>query len=109
MFNVNRIIWVMLSVLLLAGAFAGTLGIISQSANANAAGNYVVLAWNDLGMHCYNRNFQDLAVLPPYNTLWAQVVKVGDPPQIVTSGITVTYVFTDNTYSVGKSNFWTYA
>ena len=69
---------------------------------------YKVLAWNDLGMHCYNRSFQDLAVLPPYNTLWAQVIKVGDPPQIVTTGITVTYVFTDNTYSVGKSDFWTY-
>ena len=60
-------------------------------------------------MHCYNRNFQDLAVLPPYNTLWAQVVRVGDPPQVVTAGITVTYMFTDNTYSVGKSDFWTYA
>ncbi len=69
---------------------------------------YVVLAWNDLGMHCYNRDFQDLAVLPPFNTLWAQVIRVGDPPLIVTSGITVTYVFTDNTYSVGKSNFWDY-
>ncbi len=33
----------------------------------------------------------------------------GDPPQIVTTGIQVTYVFTDNTYSVGKSNFWTYS
>ena len=70
--------------------------------------NYVVLAWNDLGMHCYNQDFQDLAVLPPYNTLWAQVIEVGDPPQIVTSGITVTYGFADNTYSVGKSNFWQY-
>ena len=73
-----------------------------------ASNEYVVLAWNDLGMHCYNRDFQDLAVLPPYNTLWAQVVKVGDPPQIITSGITVTYSFPDNTYSVGKSNFWDY-
>ncbi len=72
------------------------------------ATEYVVLAWNDLGMHCYNRDFQDLAVLPPFNTLWAQVVKVGDPPEIITTGITVTYVFTDNTYSVGKSNFWEY-
>ena len=44
----------------------------------------------------------------PYNTLWAQVIKVGNPPQIVTSGISVTYSFPDNTYSVGKSNFWTY-
>ena len=71
-------------------------------------GEYVVLSWNDLGMHCYNRDFQDLAVLPPYNTLWAQVVKKGDPPQIITEDITVTYEFPDNTYSVGKSNFWQY-
>jgi hypothetical protein len=73
---------------------------------------YVVLAWNDLGMHCYNRDFSDLGVLPPYNNLWAQVIKVGDPPQKITQGITVTYEFPDNTYSVGivtKSNFWTYA
>ncbi len=70
---------------------------------------YVVLAWNDLGMHCYNRDFQDLAVLPPYNNLWAQVIRKGDPPEIVTSGVKVTYSFPNNTYSVGKSNFWTYA
>jgi hypothetical protein len=71
---------------------------------------YVVLAWNDLGMHCYNRDYQYLAVLPPYNTLWAQVIQVGDPPRIVTAtdGISVTYRFADNTYSVGKSNFWEY-
>jgi hypothetical protein len=71
--------------------------------------DYKILAWNDLGMHCYNSDFSDLAVLPPYNTLWAQVVLAGDPPTVVTSGIEVTYVFTDNTYSVGKTNFWSYA
>jgi hypothetical protein len=78
------------------------------ASGAAASGTYVVLAWNDLGMHCYNRSFQYLAVLPPYNTLWAQVVRVGDPPQIVSGGITVTYAFADNTFSVGKTNFWTY-
>ena len=66
------------------------------------------MAWNDLGMHCYNRNFRDLAVLPPYNTLWVQVIEVADPPRIVTSGIKVSYSFPDNTYSTGKSNFWQY-
>ncbi len=89
--------WLVLIVLVMA---AGSASAVSSK--------YVVLAWNDLGMHCYNRNFQDLAVLPPFNTLWAQVVKVGDPPQVVTSGIEVTYSFPDNTYSVGKSNFWIY-
>lgn len=72
------------------------------------AAEYVLLGWNDLGMHCYNRDFQDLAVLPPYNNLWVQVIQRGDPPQIVTTGITVSYSFPDNTYSVGKSNFWEY-
>ena len=88
-------------------AVTGGEGQDTQPARAAEAG-YVVLSWNDLGMHCYNRDFQDLAVLPPYNTLWAQVVQVGDPPQIVTEGIKVTYSFPDNTYSVGKSNFWEY-
>ena len=73
------------------------------------ASRYIVLTWNDLGMHCYNRDFKDLAVLPPFNTLWAQVIEVGDPPQVVTSSVTVEFYFEDNTYSAGKSNFWDYA
>jgi hypothetical protein len=80
-----------------------------------STGNLVLLAWNDLGMHCYNEDFTDLGVLPPYNNLWAQVIRPGDTPQMVTSGITVEYRFPDNTYSVNKpgspdkSNFWAYA
>jgi hypothetical protein len=117
----KRIKWILPVALLAAGVCASIVlvGGLSQAAAAvppppgvakvNAAGDYVLLAWNDLGMHCYNRDFTDLAVLPPYNTLWAQVVRVGNPPQVITTGIAVTYVFTDNTYSVGKSNFWTYA
>ncbi len=72
-------------------------------------GAYALLGWNDLGMHCYNLDFQDIAVLPPYNTLWAQVIKRGDPPQIVTQGISVSYSFPDNTISSTKTNFWDYA
>ena len=60
-------------------------------------------------MHCYNHDFQDLAVLPPYNTLWAQVIQRGDPPQIVTNGIRVQYSFPDNTTSSNKTDFWIYA
>lgn len=78
----------------------------SLLAESEADGDLVVLAWNDLGMHCYNGDFNDMGVLPPWNTLWAQVVRVGDPPQIITAGISVTFSFADNTYSTGKSNFW---
>jgi len=90
-------------------ALGAGIGLIAQS-DANAAdGTYKILAWNDLGMHCYNRDFSDLAVLPPYNTLWVQVIKAGDPPTLVTTGITVEYFYEDNTYSVGKTNFWSYS
>jgi hypothetical protein len=57
-------------------------------------------------MHCYDHDFRDLAVLPPYNTLRAQVIRLRDPPQVVTSGIRVRFHFADNTYSIVKSNFW---
>jgi len=73
-------------------------------------GGYAIVGWNTLGMHCYDPDFSDLAILPPFNTLWAQVIQVGNPPMVISQGITVTYLFTDNTYSIlPKSNFWDYA
>ena len=78
-------------------------GLISQE--------YIVLGWNDLGMHCSNRDFSKMAVLPPYNNVFAQVIKKqqGLSPQIVTSGFTLEYSIPGNTYSIGKTNFWSYA
>lgn len=69
-------------------------------------GEYVALGWNDLGMHCMNGDFSSLCVLPPYNTLWVQVIRRGDPPQLVSAGVTLTYRFPLNTDSAGKVNFW---
>lgn len=74
-------------------------------------GRFVVLSWNDLGMHCSNKDFSTLAVLPPYNTLVAQVVKRGtggEGPSLVREGIDISYEIPGNTYSVGKTNFWDY-
>ena len=42
--------------------------------------SYEVLAWNDLGMHCYDKDFSTFSILPPYNTVWAQVIEKGSPP-----------------------------
>jgi hypothetical protein len=50
-------------------------------------------------------------VLPPYNTMWATLIRRGDsvnPPLVVGPGYTVSYAFDNNTYSVGKTDFWTY-
>jgi len=72
---------------------------------------YVLIGWNDLGMHCANKDFSNLAILPPYNNVTAELIRKGDAgraPQLVTSGFTVTYAIPGNTYSVGKTNFWSY-
>lgn len=74
-----------------------------------ASSAYLVFAWNDLGMHCLNPTYNDYVILPPYNTLWAQVVRRGNPPAIVTSGIQVEYRLINNTFSYGKGaygQFW---
>jgi len=73
---------------------------------------YIIIGWNDLGMHCANKDFQRMCILPPYNNMYAQIIKKGTEtslPEVVTSGFTVNYSIPGNTYSVGKTNFWDYA
>ena len=92
---------VLIAIILFPFVFAGV-----------GADEYIILSWNDLGMHCSNKDFSKLAVLPPYNNLKAQVIKKGTAttlPQIVTTGVSIEYSIPGNTYSVGKTNFWTYA
>lgn len=77
--------------------------------NLPHVGEYVVFAWNDLGMHCLNPSYDQAVILPPYNTVWAQVVRRGTPPQNVTAGLTVEYRILNNSYSYGKrqyGQFW---
>ncbi|MDD2337130.1 MAG: multiheme c-type cytochrome [Geobacteraceae bacterium] len=83
----------------------------SGGINNAASASYVVLAWNDLGMHCLNPSYDTAVILPPYNTVFAQVVKRGNPPQLVTTGVTVSYRIVRNTTSQKGlfSQFWTFA
>ncbi|HVP13805.1 MAG TPA: multiheme c-type cytochrome, partial [Phycisphaerae bacterium] len=75
-----------------------------------STGAAVVLGYNDLGMHCMNQDFSELMLLPPYNTLHAQVIARGaENPAIISDGVTVQYSVPGNTTSVTKTNFWTYA
>jgi hypothetical protein len=75
--------------------------------------SYTVFAFNDLGMHCTQPSFADMMILPLFNDFHAVVVRrrIGDDPQIVTSGVDVSYTIPSNTYSVGaikKTDFWDY-
>src|SRR5512135_3201289 len=94
--------WVPLALLFLGG---------DMSLHPLHAQQYVLIGWNDLGMHCANKDFSRMAVLPPYNNVVAQLIRKapGQLPQIVTAVYTIEYSIPGNTYSVGKTNFWTYA
>jgi hypothetical protein len=86
----------------------------SRGNKSPATDTYIVLGWNELGMHCANKYFENICILPPYNNHLAQVIKVGSPtalPQVMglSSGVSVTYEIPGNTYSIGKTNFWSYA
>lgn len=70
-----------------------------------------VFAWNDLGMHCMDSDYSVFTLLPPFNTLNAQLVVNG---KLVgaTGGYGMTFESmadpsgSTNSYSVGKTNFW---
>ncbi len=90
--------------------------VIAFATPARAA-NYTVIGWNNLGMHCMDAEFSVLTLLPPYNTIHAQVIdpsgqRVTDP---TAAGITVTFeavadvTGSVNTTSAGKTNFWQFA
>jgi len=76
--------------------------------------SYKVLGWNNLGMHCMDADFSIFSLLPPYNTIHAQVISpqgllLTQPPDL-----TVTYEAVSdphgsiNKTSAGKTNFWDY-
>lgn len=85
------------------------LAVLLLAATAVSAQDFVVIGWNDLGMHCSNKDFSRLAVLPPFNNIRVQVIRVGDSshvPALIGTDVYVTYEIPGNTYSVGKTNFW---
>ncbi|PLX43486.1 MAG: hypothetical protein C0609_08180 [Deltaproteobacteria bacterium] len=94
----------------LAGCGSGGGGDSEGGGGISTSGDdVVVFAWNDLGMHCLNPSYDKAVILPPYNTVWAQVVERGNPPKIVTAGYTVEYSLVNNTSSSDKGlygQFW---
>ena len=99
-----------LSLLIAALVF---MGLKSDDGNGPLTDQYIVIAWNDLGMHCANLEFANMCILPPYNNQKVQVIKKGDAmhlPVVMngTSGIYVSYEIPGNSVSVGKTNFWDY-
>jgi hypothetical protein len=107
--QISLIALIVIGIMTITACGSGSSPISPEREAETVFGNqYVVLGYNDLGMHCINQDFSELAVLPPFNNLYAQVIRRGDDPQIVTSGVTINYSILGNTHSADKSNFWTY-
>jgi hypothetical protein len=102
---------------MVAGLFVmGSLALVIGAGvpSANAATNWTVIGWNNLGMHCMDSEYSVFSILPPYNTINAQVVgSVTTATWLVKSptNCAVTYkAVADpegsiNTFSTGKSDF----
>jgi len=104
---------VLISVLgaaVLAASLWGGFGCSDSSSGPDLPelGDYVLIAWNDLGMHCANKDFADLAVLPPFNNVSAVLIRRGEEPEVLGTAYDITYSIPANTYSVGKTDFWSY-
>jgi hypothetical protein len=99
--------WYLIMIFVFA-AFAGSGCEKNSDGGGNTVtvtGDYSVFAWNDLGMHCLNPTYDKAVILPPYNNLMVQVVKRGAAPEIVTTGIAVTYKIINNTTSYAKRSY----
>ncbi len=90
------------------------LGWVSQGRGQNSD-SYTVLGWNNLGMHCLDADFSVFSILPPYNSIFVQVIDAQGRLVNVPGNLSVTYhAVADpdgsiNTSSIGKTNFWQYA
>ncbi len=71
---------------------------------------YVLLVWNDLGMHCISDSDPWFVILPPANTLEAQLIKRGEQPQIIKDGVEIVYEVEEQHKNPAKHvEFWKYA
>jgi hypothetical protein len=90
---------------------AGLLGAVALTAGA---ANYQILGWNNLGMHCMDSDYSVFSILPPYNTIEAQLI-VNGHLLTASNGYTVTYqAVADpsgsiNKSSIGKGNWLQFA
>jgi hypothetical protein len=95
----------------LAAAMAGLMFVGTPSPEFPDPGAYQIIAYNDLGMHCMQRDFSHFMILPPFNNVQAVVIKRGREPDIITesgSDFRLEYTIPSNTRSADKTNWWTF-
>jgi hypothetical protein len=96
-----------------AGSVTSAAAVLTVNPVVTAGAGTLLLGWNNLGMHCMDSDFSVMSILPPYNTIEAQLIVNG---ALVTSGngYTITYeavadpTGSINTTSQGKTDFYQY-
>jgi len=74
------------------------------------ASEYVLLAWNNLGMHCLSDSDPWWVILPPANDLHAQLFRRGESPEVVTDGVEITFTVEPGfEHPEDDVEFWTHA
>jgi hypothetical protein len=88
------------------------LAVLFVGAGRAAAAGSRLIGWNNLGMHCMDPDYGVFALLPPYNTLEAQLVDAQGRLLRDPTGLSVTYeAVADpdgsfNSTAREKTNFW---
>ncbi len=78
-------------------------------------GQWTLLGWNNLGMHCMDDDYSVFTILPPFNTVDAQLIDSQGKLMTAPTALMLSYeAVADldgsiNTTSAGKSNFWEFA
>ena len=86
-------------------------GVLIAPPFARAAGSQI-LSWNNLGMHCMDSDYSVFSILPPYNTIEAQLI-VNGVRVTNGAGYTVTYqavadpAGSFNSTALAKGNYYT--
>ncbi|MBL8857505.1 MAG: hypothetical protein JNL28_03240 [Planctomycetes bacterium] len=103
----NRLTWIVM-----AAAFATAFLTTLIASPAPLLNDWKLIGWNDLGMHCMDSDYSVFSILPPYNTINAQVVDQAGQLIDVPAGTTVSYrgvadpTGSINVTSAGKTNYW---
>ncbi len=101
--------------LLLAVGFGFLLKVSADSPDPEPSQGWTLTTWNDLGMHCMDEDFSVFAILPPFNTLNAQLINKSGQKVAGGSGVTLYYEAaadpdgSETRTSIPQTNFWQYA
>ena len=100
-----------LSSCIFRAAIALAMGLVARPTALAGNGQWTLIGWNNLGMHCMDDDYSVFTILPPFNTVNSQIINAQGKLVIAPTGLTLTYeAVADldgsiNRSAAGKTNF----